>query len=230
MLQDPHQLNRVVSRLFDAGQHMIREMVEPGHVALLPGHAHMGFVHQGGDALFDHGPVPPHIGLRAPCLGVEKKGLGILNHPMGMGRDAVSCAPFPVDAEPEQGAVGHLLFGKSDFPDIRPVSAREGILGPLLPLGKGPHKIHGRGIWRPLPDTPGAPFVPRAIDKVGIGSVPQAPVPGQKLLGKAHLFQASHQYRSVGFQPGIQADEGRGQFSGMVQARTAVPVSRFATQ
>ena len=79
-------------------KHFCAEVVERCHLLLFRAHAYVAFVNQGirAPARFF---VLPFIGFRIPYLSAEHFGVWVLNHPGGIGRDALSTSPGPFDEQ-----------------------------------------------------------------------------------------------------------------------------------
>ena len=91
---------------------------------------------------------------RHPHLGIEYQGGRILDHPAGIGRDAVAGAPRPMHLQAVQLSVPQGAGRQFEGPDPPVIDSPECKIRSLLPAGGLADKKDGGGPGRPLAQDP----------------------------------------------------------------------------
>ena len=164
MLLNGHELNGVIARPLDAGQHIVGKFPVAANALFFLGHAHMAFIDKERLA-FGTAKVRirPGIGRARPDLAVEAPGIGVLNHPADIqGNPVAHLAGGLGDLNLYQGKMGKRIFsGQRDFPCSVPHGPK-GMALPV-PMVKITDEMQGPGMRRPFPIDP---TIPRPVESV----------------------------------------------------------------
>ncbi len=118
MLRDGHELQGIVTGSHYPGQNVVAKFLIGTDFTFFLGHADMDFINQRRQHRALKIPAAPAIGgIRPPDLGIENQGLRVLDHPPGIGRNAIARAAGPVDAQAVKIFMIKGVGWKADFPD-----------------------------------------------------------------------------------------------------------------
>jgi hypothetical protein len=155
VFHDGHQLQCVVTGGHNARQNAEGELSEAADFFFILGHTHVGFVDQGRLARVMGVAVFPPIRFRwKPDLGIEYKGVRVLNHPAGISRDPVAHAVRPVDPQPVEIAVFQFFRRQANLPNPVGAGFFEGKSFLFRPVGHVPDQVHGLRVWCPFAKYP----------------------------------------------------------------------------
>ncbi len=97
---------------------------------------------------------PPIRFRRSPDLGIEYKGVRVLNHPAGISRDPVAHAVRPVDPQAVEIAVIQFFRRQANLPNPVGAGFFEGKSFLFRPIGHVPDQVHGIRVWCPFAKYP----------------------------------------------------------------------------
>ena len=154
MLLDSHDLNAVVTILYDTWQHVFLEFRVGAHLLGILSHAYVALVDEQRSGVRPEGLLLPLVRLRVPYLRRENLGLLILNHTVSPCRDTLAFSTFPVHLHLEEITVLHCLFREFQLPVAGALDTLSTILRAFLPAVEISDEIDICSIWRPLAEHP----------------------------------------------------------------------------
>ena len=212
VLEDAHDLHRIVAGGHDAGKDEVLELAVGADFRRLLRHADVGFVNEERPLRQVAGPgVFPDVGRHVPDLGGENEGLGILDDPLGPRRDAVPPAAGPKDVEPVVLAVGQGGKGQLQFPVPMGIEPLQRQFRELLPATEISSQENGAGMGGPLPENPAGAGAVQAIVTVTKGKFREgdAAIFGELIEQAGGFVPPAVEVWKIGRQPGVITQAGR---------------------
>ena len=171
MLLDSHDLNAVVTILYDTWQHIFLEFRVGAHLLGILSHAYVALVDEQRSGVRPEGLLLPLVRLRVPYLRRENLGLLILNHTVSPCRDTLAFSTFPVHLHFEEITVLHCLFREFQLPVAGTLDTLSTILRAFLPAVEISDEIDICSIWRPLAEHPSLLRLMQSEVVVSVGEI-----------------------------------------------------------
>ena len=177
MLHDGHELDGIVPQILHVGQHVVGKLPIGGDAVILAGHADMGLIDQRRLVAAEI-PVRPGIGLQIiPHLAAPALMHPVLGDALGVERDMLGEAvPIAHDGD-HPAALAQGIPRQEQLP-IAVIGAVQGRIRPM-PVVEIAGQIDFVRAGGPLAVDPAVRLMMKAEIAVGVGKVPQTPIPRQ---------------------------------------------------